>query len=195
MIEAVTQLAKACDYPIHLGLTEAGSDVWGITSSAAACGILLQNGIGDTLRVSLTPRPNASRAGEVSVCRALLQSLGFRHFTPSVTSCPGCGRTNSHDYQKLADQITTHVNKKYPAWQKKYQGVEHCKIAVMGCVVNGPGESRHADIGISLPGTYEKPVALVYADGKKWKVLKGAAIKTQFIKLLEEYIQSHYHKK
>ncbi|MFC1510681.1 flavodoxin-dependent (E)-4-hydroxy-3-methylbut-2-enyl-diphosphate synthase [Candidatus Omnitrophota bacterium] len=192
MIEATSQLARLCDYPLHLGLTEAGSDVWGITSSAAACGILLQKGIGDTIRVSLTPQPNGSRCREVLVCRALLQSLGFRHFSPTVTSCPGCGRTNSDAYQKLADQVTTHINKKLPTWLKKYKGVEKCKIAVMGCVVNGPGESRHANIGISLPGASEKLLAPVYADGKKWKTLKGKNINTQFITLLEKYIQSHY---
>lgn len=192
MVEATRQLAKRCDYPLHLGLTEAGSDVWGITSSASACGILLQQGIGDTLRVSLTPQTNSPRSREVIVCRALLQSMGFRHFAPSVTSCPGCGRTNSQDYQLLAEQVTTYINKKLPIWLKKYKGVEHCKIAVMGCVVNGPGESQHANIGISLPGASEQPLAPVYADGKKWKVLKGKNINKQFLTLLEKYIKTHY---
>ncbi len=192
MVEVYTRLAEKCDFALHLGLTEAGSDVDGITSSSAALAILLQQGIGDTIRVSLTPQPGISRRREVEVCKALLQSMGLRYFAPKVTSCPGCGRTNSDYYQKLASDINKHIAKKMPAWQKKHPGVERLNIAIMGCVVNGPGESRHADIGISLPGAFEKPVAPVYFDGKQQKILKGKNIKNEFINILEKYIQQRY---
>ncbi len=154
-------------------MTEAGSDIKGIVSSAAALSILLQQGIGDTIRVSLTPQPSVPRSKEVEVCKEILQSMGFRYFSPSVTSCPGCGRTSSNYFQYLAQDINSHIKLKMPLWQKRYPGVEQMKIAVMGCVVNGPGESRHADIGISLPGASENPIAPVYVDGKEFKTLKG----------------------
>ena len=189
MVSVYSQLAKECDYALHLGLTEAGSDVQGISSSSAALGILLQQGIGDTIRVSLTPQPNVPRSREVEVCKAILQSLGLRYFKPSVTSCPGCGRTSSNYFQYLAKDINEHIQRQMPIWKKQYQGVERLKIAVMGCVVNGPGESRHADIGISMPGTSEKPIAPVYADGKQLTTLKGERIKEEFIKILENYIK------
>jgi len=189
MVTVYSQLAKECDYVLHLGLTEAGSDVQGISSSSAALGILLQQGIGDTIRVSLTPQPNVPRSREVEVCKAILQSLGLRYFKPSVTSCPGCGRTSSNYFQYLAKDINEHIQRQMPVWKKQFQGVEKLKIAVMGCVVNGPGESRHADIGISLPGTSEKPIAPVYADGKQLTTLKGERIKEEFITILENYIK------
>jgi len=190
MIEVYQRLAARCDYVLHLGLTEAGSDVQGISSSSAALGILLQQGIGDTIRVSLTPQPDVSRTREVEVCKNLLQSMGFRYFKPSVTSCPGCGRTSSNYFQYLARDINEHIHRNMPQWKKKYPGVEKLKIAVMGCVVNGPGESRHADIGISLPGTSEQPIAPVYIDGQKSHTLKGEKIKEEFIDILEKYLQN-----
>jgi (E)-4-hydroxy-3-methylbut-2-enyl-diphosphate synthase len=190
MVTVYQKLADQCDYALHLGLTEAGSDVQGISSSSAALAILLQQGIGDTIRVSLTPQPNVKRSREVEVCQNLLQSMGFRYFAPSVTSCPGCGRTSSNYFQYLAKDINEHIERNMPIWKKKFPGVERLKIAVMGCVVNGPGESRHADIGISLPGASEKPIAPVYADGKEFKVLKGEKIKEEFISILENYIKS-----
>ncbi len=189
MVNVYQRLAKKCDYVLHLGLTEAGSDVQGIASSSAALAILLQQGIGDTIRVSLTPQPQVKRSREVEVCKNLLQSLGLRYFAPSVTSCPGCGRTTSDYFQILAKDINTHIEKQMPSWKKQYPGVERLKIAVMGCVVNGPGESRHADIGISLPGASEKPIAPVFADGKEFKTLKGDRIREEFIEILENYIQ------
>ncbi len=188
MVSVYSRLAKQCDYVLHLGLTEAGGDVQGIASSSGALAILLQQGIGDTIRVSLTPQPGIPRSREVEVCKNILQSLGLRYFKPSVTSCPGCGRTSSHYFQFLAQDINTHIERKMPIWKKQFPGVEKLKIAVMGCVVNGPGESRHADIGISLPGTSEKPIAPVYVDGKEFTTLKGERIKEEFIKILEEYI-------
>jgi len=194
MVVVYLRLAKECDYVLHLGLTEAGSDVQGISSSAAALAILLQQGIGDTIRVSLTPQPNVLRSREVEVCKAILQSLGLRYFKPSVTSCPGCGRTSSNYFQYLAKDINEHIQRQMPIWKKQYQGVERLKIAVMGCVVNGPGESRHADIGISLPGTSEKPIAPVYADGKQLTTLKGDRIKEEFIVILENYIGQKYRR-
>ncbi len=190
MVTVYQKLSQECDYALHLGLTEAGSDVQGISASSAALAILLQQGIGDTIRVSLTPQPNVKRSREVDVCRNLLQSMGFRYFAPSVTSCPGCGRTSSNYFQYLAKDINEHIERNMPVWKKKFPGVERLKIAVMGCVVNGPGESRHADIGISLPGTSEEPIAPVYADGKEFKVLKGEKIKEEFISILENYIKS-----
>ncbi len=192
MVSVYSKLAKECDYVLHLGLTEAGADVQGIASSAAALGILLQQGIGDTIRVSLTPQPNVSRSREVEVCKTILQALGLRYFAPSVTSCPGCGRTSSNFFQFLAKDINEHISRQMPSWKKDFPGVEKLKIAVMGCVVNGPGESRHADIGISLPGASEKPIAPVYIDGKEATTLKGDKIKEEFIAILENYIQKRF---
>ncbi len=192
MVAVYQQLAASSDFALHLGLTEAGSDIKGAVSSAAALSILLQQGIGDTIRVSLTPQPNVPRSKEVEVCKELLQSMGFRYFAPSVTSCPGCGRTSSNYFQYLAQDINNHIKLKMPIWQKQYPGIEEMKIAVMGCVVNGPGESRHADIGISLPGTSETPIAPVYMDGKEFKTLKGERIKEEFIAILETYIKQRY---
>ena len=192
MVAVYQQLACVCDFALHLGLTEAGADVKGAVSSSAALSILLQQGIGDTIRVSLTPQPNVPRSKEVEVCKELLQSMGFRYFLPSVTSCPGCGRTSSNYFQYLARDINSHIKIKMPLWQKQYPGIEKMKIAVMGCVVNGPGESRHADIGISLPGASENPVAPVYVDGKEFKTLKGDRIKEEFIEILENYIKQRY---
>ncbi|MBI5024162.1 MAG: flavodoxin-dependent (E)-4-hydroxy-3-methylbut-2-enyl-diphosphate synthase [Candidatus Omnitrophica bacterium] len=192
MVTVYSLLVKECDYALHLGLTEAGSDVQGIASSAAALAILLQQGIGDTIRISLTPQPNVSRTKEVEACKHLLQSMGLRYFAPSVTSCPGCGRTTSDYFQYLARDINEHIQRNMPGWKKRYPGVERLKIAVMGCVVNGPGESRHADIGISLPGASEKPIAPVYADGKQLTILKGGHIKEEFIHLLEDYLRKKF---
>jgi len=189
MATVYSLLAQKCDYVLHLGLTEAGGDVQGISSSSAALAILLQQGIGDTIRVSLTPQPNVPRSREVEVCKNILQSMGLRYFRPSVTSCPGCGRTSSDYFQYLAKDINTYIEQKMPAWKKEYTDVEKLKIAVMGCVVNGPGESRHADIGISLPGVSEQPIAPVYADGKQMTTLKGENIKEEFINILENYIK------
>jgi len=192
MVAVYQRLAQECDFALHLGLTEAGADLKGAVSSAAALSILLQQGIGDTIRVSLTPEPNVPRSKEVEVCKEILQSMGFRYFAPSVTSCPGCGRTSSNYFQYLAQDINNHIKLKMPLWQKQHPGVEQMKIAVMGCVVNGPGESRHADIGISLPGASEKPIAPVYMDGKEYKTLKGEHIKEEFIDILENYIKEKY---
>ncbi len=192
MVAVYQRLARECDYALHLGLTEAGADIKGAVSSAAALSILMQQGIGDTIRVSLTPQPNVSRAKEVEVCKEILQSMGFRYFAPSVTSCPGCGRTSSNYFQYLAQDINAHIKLKMPIWKKQFPGVEEMKIAVMGCVVNGPGESRHANIGISLPGASEKPIAPVYVDGKELITLKGDKIKEEFIAILEDYIQKRY---
>ncbi len=194
MVAVYQRLASKCDYVLHLGLTEAGSDVQGISASSAALAILLQQGIGDTIRVSLTPQPNVKRSREVKVCKNLLQSLGFRYFAPSVTSCPGCGRTSSNYFQILAKDINEYIEHQMPVWKKQFPGVEKLKIAVMGCVVNGPGESRHADIGISLPGACEKPIAPVYADGKEMVILKGEKIKDEFIGILEDYIRKKFNK-
>jgi len=192
MVTVYSRLAQKCDYALHLGLTEAGAEVQGITSSAAALAILLQQGIGDTIRVSLTPQPDVPRSREVEVCKHILQALGMRYFKPSVTSCPGCGRTSSNFFQILARDINDHIERKMPSWKKQYPGVEKLKIAVMGCVVNGPGESRHADIGISLPGTSEGPVAPVYENGEKTCTLKGDHIKDEFISILEKHIQKKF---
>jgi len=188
MVNVYSLLAEQCDYVLHLGLTEAGADVQGVSSSSAALAILLQQGIGDTIRVSLTPQPNVPRSKEVEVCKQLLQSMGLRYFKPSVTSCPGCGRTSSNYFQILAQDINEHIERKMPHWKKEFDGVEKLKIAVMGCVVNGPGENRHANIGISLPGASEKPIAPVYVDGKQFATLKGERIKEEFIDILEKYI-------
>ncbi len=190
MITVYSSLAGACDYVLHLGLTEAGGGLQGTVSSCAALSILLQQGIGDTIRVSLTPQPGVNRSREVEICKTLLQSMGLRYFQPSVTSCPGCGRTTSDFFQVLARDISGHIQARMPEWKVRYPGVEKIKIAVMGCVVNGPGESRHADIGISLPGASEKPVAPVYADGHQFTILKGESIQEDFIQILENYIQN-----
>ena len=192
MINVYSLLAKRCDYVLHLGLTEAGADIKGISASSAALSILLQQGIGDTIRISLTPEPGKGRDLEVKTCKALLQSMGFRYFMPMVTSCPGCGRTNSDKFVHLAKDITAYIEKNMPKWKKIYPGVEKMSIAVMGCIVNGPGESKHADIGISLPGSSEAPSIPVYQDGELLKVLKGENIKEQFITILKTYINSKY---
>lgn len=192
MVTVYSRLAKQSDYVLHLGLTEAGGDVQGIASSSAALAILLQQGIGDTIRVSLTPHPDVPRSREVEVCKHILQSLGLRYFKPSVTSCPGCGRTSSNYFQILASDINEYIERKMPSWKKDFPGVEKMKIAVMGCVVNGPGESRHADIGISLPGTSEEPIAPVYENGEKSCTLKGDRIKEEFVEILEKHIQQKF---
>lgn len=192
MVAVYQDLAVRCDYALHLGLTEAGADVKGIASSAAALSILMQQGIGDTIRVSLTPQPDVPRAREVEVCKEILQAMGFRYFAPSVTSCPGCGRTSSNYFQILAKDINEHIQLNMPVWKKQYPGVEKMKVAVMGCVVNGPGESKHADIGISLPGASEKPIAPVYVDGEQVTTLKGERIKEEFQVILENYIKERF---
>ncbi|NQY75193.1 MAG: flavodoxin-dependent (E)-4-hydroxy-3-methylbut-2-enyl-diphosphate synthase [Candidatus Margulisbacteria bacterium] len=192
MIHVYRQLSEKCNYVLHLGLTEAGGAVKGITASAAALGILLNDGIGDTIRMSLTPEPGKSRALEVQGCTHLLQSLGLRFFMPSVISCPGCGRTDSDGFIHLAKDINTYIEDSMPTWKESYPGVEKLTIAVMGCVVNGPGESKFADIGISLPGTQEDPSVPVYKDGKFFKTLKGNQIKKEFITILDTYISEKY---
>jgi len=185
-------LAQSSDYPLHLGLTEAGMGAKGIVATTAALSILLYEGIGDTIRTSLTPAPGGDRADEVRVCQQILQSLGLRHFAPQVTSCPGCGRTTSTFFQELAAQVTAHIQNRLAAWREHHPGVEELRVAVMGCVVNGPGESKHADIGISLPGTGEEPRAPVYVDGKLKTTLKGDTIARDFAVLLDEYIERRY---
>ena len=185
-------LAQRCRYALHLGLTEAGMGDPGIIASSAALSILLDEGIGDTIRVSLTPEPGASRDREVKVAQQILQSLGLRSFAPVVTACPGCGRTTSEYFQVLAQQIQQELDTSMPDWKHRYPGVEAMKVAVMGCVVNGPGESKHADIGISLPGTGEQPVAPVYEDGRKTVTLKGDRIAEEFMELVRSYVKSHY---
>jgi (E)-4-hydroxy-3-methylbut-2-enyl-diphosphate synthase len=192
LIDVYRELAKRGDYPLHLGLTEAGMGSKGIVASTAAMGILLQEGIGDTIRVSLTPAPNGDRTEEVIVAQQILQSLGIRSFTPQVSACPGCGRTTSTFFQELADQIQSYLREQMPVWKAAYPGVEELRVAVMGCVVNGPGESKHAHIGISLPGTFEEPVAPVYADGRLLLTLRGDSIVADFIRILNEYVESHY---
>jgi (E)-4-hydroxy-3-methylbut-2-enyl-diphosphate synthase len=185
-------LAARSDYPVHLGLTEAGMGMKGMVASAAALAILLQEGIGDTIRVSLTPRPGGDRTEEVRVAQQVLQSLGLRSFTPQVTACPGCGRTTSTFFQQMAEDIQHYLAEQMPLWRERYPGVEELKVAVMGCVVNGPGESKHADIGISLPGTFEEPKAPVYVDGRLRTTLKGSTIVPEFLALLEEYVALRY---
>ncbi|MEI9813076.1 MAG: flavodoxin-dependent (E)-4-hydroxy-3-methylbut-2-enyl-diphosphate synthase [Acidobacteriota bacterium] len=192
LIRVYRMLAAACDYALHLGLTEAGLGSKGIVASAAGIGILLQEGIGDTIRASLTPMPNGDRTEEVIVCQQILQVLELRSFTPQVTACPGCGRTTSTFFQHLADQIQTYLRTQMPVWRSRYSGVEEMKVAVMGCVVNGPGESKHANIGISLPGTFEEPVAPVYIDGKLSCTLRGDNIVEEFTDLLNKYIDRTY---
>jgi len=195
MITAYERISPLISVPLHVGLTEAGYGVKGITCSAAALGILLQQGIGDTIRVSLTPEPNISRAREVDVCTNLLQTMGFRFFKPTVTSCPGCGRTDSDYFIHLARDVNQHIADKINEWKPKYPGVEALKIAVMGCVVNGPGESKYANIGISLPGIREEPTAPVYIDGELSTTLRGDNIIAEFIEILENYIQNRYSNK
>jgi (E)-4-hydroxy-3-methylbut-2-enyl-diphosphate synthase len=185
-------MAAQSDYALHLGLTEAGLGSKGIVATTAALSILLQEGIGDTIRASLTPMPNGDRTEEVIVSQQILQSLGIRSFTPQVTACPGCGRTTSTFFQDMADQIQTYLRDKMPIWKERFDGVETMKVAVMGCVVNGPGESKHANLGISLPGTFEEPVAPVYIDGKLAMTLRGDAIVAEFIAILDKYVDSHY---
>ena len=192
LIAIYRDLAARCDYPLHLGLTEAGMGSKGIVASAAALSVLLQEGIGDTIRVSLTPRPGGDRTEEVIVAQQILQTMGLRSFTPLVTACPGCGRTTSTLFQEMAEEIQNYIRDQMPLWKQRYKGVEELKVAVMGCVVNGPGESKHANIGISLPGTGEDPRAPVYVDGRMYKTLQGAAIVPEFIRMLDEYIDSHY---
>ena len=192
LLEVYRALAEKCRYALHLGLTEAGMGDQGIIASSAALAILLEQGIGDTIRVSLTPEPGATREREVKVAQQILQSLGIRAFSPSVTACPGCGRTTSEYFQVLAKQIQQELDASMPHWKTTYPGVESMKVAVMGCVVNGPGESKHANIGISLPGTGEQPVAPVYEDGAKTVTLKGERIAEEFIGLVKEYVKSHY---
>jgi (E)-4-hydroxy-3-methylbut-2-enyl-diphosphate synthase len=195
LIEVYQQLASRCDYALHLGLTEAGMGAKGIVASAAGLAPLLLSGIGDTIRVSLTPKPNGDRTEEVIVAQQILQSLGIRSFTPQVTACPGCGRTTSTFFQKMAEDIQGYTREQMPIWKTKYSGVEEMKLAVMGCIVNGPGESKHANIGISLPGTFEEPKAPVYVDGRLFTTLKGDDIVPQFIKILNEYVETHYRAK
>jgi (E)-4-hydroxy-3-methylbut-2-enyl-diphosphate synthase len=192
LIMVYGKLAAQCDYALHLGLTEAGLGSKGIVATTAALSVLLQEGIGDTIRASLTPLPNGDRTDEVVVCQQILQALGLRSFTPQVTACPGCGRTTSTFFQDMADQIQNYLRDQMPAWKERYAGVEEMKVAVMGCVVNGPGESKHASLGISLPGTFEEPKAPVYVDGRLFTTLKGDHIVAEFIKIMDEYVDSHY---
>jgi (E)-4-hydroxy-3-methylbut-2-enyl-diphosphate synthase len=192
LISVYRELARRCDYALHLGLTEAGMGTKGTVASSVAMGILLQEGIGDTIRVSLTPQPGESRTQEVVIASEILQSLGLRSFVPSVTACPGCGRTTSTTFQELAKQIDDYLRAQMPVWRAKYPGVEKMKVAVMGCIVNGPGESKHADIGISLPGTGEAPAAPVFIDGKKALTLRGDNIASEFHQLVENYIEKRF---
>jgi (E)-4-hydroxy-3-methylbut-2-enyl-diphosphate synthase len=192
LIRVYRDLASRCDYPLHLGLTEAGMGSKGIVASTAALAILLQEGIGDTIRISLTPEPGAPRTKEVEVAQEILQALELRSFTPAVTACPGCGRTTSTFFQELARDIQDYLKRQMPQWHEQYPGVESMRVAVMGCVVNGPGESKHANIGISLPGTGEVPVAPVYVDGEKTVTLKGEHIAAEFARIVEDYVISHY---
>jgi (E)-4-hydroxy-3-methylbut-2-enyl-diphosphate synthase len=192
LITVYRMLAAECGYALHLGLTEAGLGSKGIVATTAAIGVLLQEGIGDTIRASLTPLPNGDRTDEVIVSQQILQSLELRSFTPQVTACPGCGRTTSTFFQDMADQIQTYLREQMPGWKARYSGVEEMKVAVMGCVVNGPGESKHANLGISLPGTFEDPVAPVYVDGKLKCTLRGDAIVREFIGILDAYVDRRY---
>lgn len=192
LIDVYRMLAAECEYPLHLGLTEAGMGAKGIVATTAALAVLLQEGIGDTIRASLTPLPNGDRTEEVVVSQQILQSLGIRSFTPQVTACPGCGRTTSTYFQELADQIQTYLREQMPVWKASYAGVEEMKVAVMGCIVNGPGESKHANIGISLPGTFEEPKAPVFVDGQLVTTLKGDAIAAEFIAMMNDYVERTY---
>jgi (E)-4-hydroxy-3-methylbut-2-enyl-diphosphate synthase len=192
LVDTYRRLAPLSDYPLHLGLTEAGMGTKGIVASTAGLAILLQEGIGDTIRVSLTPRPGGDRTEEVAVAQQVLQSLGMRAFAPQVSACPGCGRTTSTFFQEMAERIQGYLRDEMPAWRARYPGVEDLRVAVMGCVVNGPGESRHADIGISLPGTFEEPVAPVYVDGKLRTTLRGEGLVEEFIAILDDYVAQRY---
>ncbi|HEY2374813.1 MAG TPA: flavodoxin-dependent (E)-4-hydroxy-3-methylbut-2-enyl-diphosphate synthase [Gemmatimonadaceae bacterium] len=192
LVEVYRRLAARCDYPLHLGLTEAGLGMKGIVASTAGLSIVLAEGIGDTIRVSLTPRPNGDRTEEVLVAQQILQSLGLRSFAPQVTACPGCGRTTSTFFQQMAEDIQGYVREQMPVWRERHPGVEEMRVAVMGCVVNGPGESKHANIGISLPGTFEEPKAPVYVDGKLLTTLRGEGIVPEFLSILEEYVRTRY---
>ncbi len=194
LVDVYRMLAGRCDYPLHLGLTEAGMGAKGIIASTAGIAILLQEGIGDTIRVSLTPAPGGDRTEEVRVAQQILQSLGLRSFVPQVTACPGCGRTTSTFFQEMADDIQRYLRDRMRVWRTAYAGVEELRVAVMGCVVNGPGESKHAHLGISLPGTFEEPKAPVYVDGRLLTTLKGDDIVPQFQKILEQYVETHYAK-
>ena len=195
LIAVYADLAASCQYALHLGLTEAGMGSKGIVASTAAMAVLLQNGIGDTIRVSLTPEPGGDRTREVVVAQEILQTMGLRSFTPLVTSCPGCGRTTSTVFQELAEKIQRHVRDRMPEWREAYEGVEDMDLAVMGCIVNGPGESKYADIGISLPGTGEEPAAPVFVDGKKTVTLRGPNIAEEFQKIVDDYVDSHYKRR
>ena len=192
LVAVYRKLAARCDWPLHLGLTEAGMGTKGVVSSTAGLAILLQEGIGDTIRVSLTPAPGGDRTEEVLVAQQVLQSLGIRSFVPQVTACPGCGRTTSTFFQEMAADIQRYLREQMPRWRERYAGVEELRVAVMGCVVNGPGESKHAHIGISLPGTFEEPKAPVYVDGRLMTTLKGDDIVPQFLRILDDYVASHY---
>ena len=192
LIDAYRRLAARCDYPLHLGLTEAGMGMKGIVASAAALAVLLADGIGDTIRVSLTPKPGGDRAEEVLVAQQILQSLELRSFSPQVTACPGCGRTTSTFFQQMAEEIQAHLRTQMPQWRERYPGVEEMKVAVMGCVVNGPGESKHANIGISLPGTAEAPRAPVYVDGKLHSTLRGETIVRDFLEIVDGYVSATF---
>lgn len=192
LVDIYRRLASLCDYPLHLGLTEAGMGTKGIVASTAGLAILLEEGIGDTIRVSLTPRPGGDRTEEVEVAQQVLQSLSLRAFAPQVSACPGCGRTTSTFFQEMAERIQGHLREQMPAWRERYPGVEELRVAVMGCVVNGPGESRHADIGLSLPGTFEEPVAPVYVDGELRTTLRGEGLVEDFIAILEDYVARRY---
>ena len=194
LIAVYRELARRCDYPLHLGLTEAGMGSKGIVASSAALAVLLQEGIGDTIRISLTPEPGGERTREVIVAQEILQTMGLRKFSPMVIACPGCGRTTSTTFQELADNIQTYLREQMPEWKKTYPGVESMNVAVMGCIVNGPGESKHANIGISLPGTGESPAAPVFVDGHKTVTLRGERIVEQFQAIVLDYVQSHYGK-
>lgn len=195
LVAVYRDLAQRCDYALHLGLTEAGMGSKGIVASSAALGILLQEGIGDTIRISLTPRPKEPRATEVQVAQELLQTMGLRAFSPMVTACPGCGRTTSTYFQELTEEIQIFVRERMPGWRERFDGVENLSLAVMGCVVNGPGESKHADIGISLPGTGETPVAPVFVDGQKVATLRGESLADDFKKIIEDYVANTYPRK
>ena len=192
LVDVYRKLAARCDYPLHLGLTEAGLGMKGIVASTAGLSLLLAEGIGDTIRVSLTPKPGGDRAEEVQVAQQILQSLGLRSFTPQVTACPGCGRTTSTFFQSMAEDIQGYLREQMPTWRGKHPGVEEMRVAVMGCVVNGPGESKHANIGISLPGTFEEPKAPVYVDGSLMVTLKGDRIVPEFLEILENYVARTY---
>jgi (E)-4-hydroxy-3-methylbut-2-enyl-diphosphate synthase len=192
LIAVYRMLASRCDYPLHLGLTEAGLGTKGVVASTAGLAVLLQQGIGDTIRISLTPRPGGDRTEEVLVAQQILQSMELRSFTPQVTSCPGCGRTTSTFFQKMAEDIGDYIRVRMPTWREHYPGVEEMKVAVMGCIVNGPGESKHANIGISLPGTFEEPKAPVYVDGRLYTTLRGDALVAEFLRILDRYVEDTY---